>query len=289
MNQQTKIEMILSQKSNTNLKDLKMSVKFLVLMAMLNTKNIEKKFDLMADTIVEYFNLESILEHDDINYIFGLVVDNKNDKIENVTLKTIQAFYLAFVLSIKNIELKFHLLDVLEEFTKLSDKLTDEEIIAKKTYSYLLTSESNQDVYQELLEKIQNHHSNYIYSKNGLKPEKFAKKVTKVLSSYAKDINKDDVISLYDHTVFGAADEGFIITRVGILTTQDEDISVIPFSSIFKVTYDNNGMTFYCVDENDNYLEMAHLTRYHNIRILANILNQFGAINKKIDVEEQKS
>ncbi|MCK5293420.1 MAG: hypothetical protein KAJ49_02125 [Arcobacteraceae bacterium] len=287
MNKQTRIEVALSEKTNINLLELKMSVKLLVSIAMLNVENIEKKFELITDSIVEYFNLESVLESGDIAYIFLLVVDNKDDKLWDITLKEVQTFYLAFVLGIEDRELKTKLFYVLEEVLKLSNTVIIEEEFAKDTYAHLLHSDNNQEEYEPILEKIDNHHSTYLYSKNGLKPETFSKKVNKALNSYAKDIYENDVISLYDNTIFGGADEGFIITKLGILTTQDEDISVIPFSIIYKVTYDKDGMTFYSIEEDNNELKIAYLPRYNNIRILANILNQFGAINKTIDEKEE--
>lgn len=51
------------------------------------------------------------------------------------------------------------------------------------------------------------------------------KKIANVLASYAKNINRDDIMILVDDTVFGGAKDGIILAKQGLFChTSFEDL-----------------------------------------------------------------
>jgi hypothetical protein len=71
--------------------------------------------------------------------------------------------------------------------------------------------------------------------------KKFKKKCSKAINSYALGIDPEDVLAVFDDTIFGKADEGFLVTKWGIVS---DNYQTIFFSQIVS-----------CKHSEDHYLE----------------------------------
>jgi hypothetical protein len=276
--------------SNISLVDVEKSIRLAIYIAMVEGDHIIKKFELVESVIVEYFTLDKLLSDSEVDNIFELVVGTKEQEKEllDLTLKDIQTYYLSFVLSIKDENLKSMLIDLLDSISTVESEASTDELIIYNTYVELLNSEVSYDAYQPILTKIDEYRSNYIYARHSEHNKGFSKKLKKALSTYALGLVEDDVIALYDSTIFGGADEGFLITKLGIITTQDEDFSVIPFAMIYNLTYEKGAMRFfYKKGEAEELIEIACLPRIDNLRILVNILQHITDINIAQDKKEE--
>ncbi len=287
--QHGQIEKKLSEKTDTTFSEIEMSIRVLVLMAMANGQDIVGKFEMIETAIIEYFGLAVLFNANEIDYIFSQVVgsEEKEGTLMETSLKEIQAQYLVFVVSVKNSDLKYILSDLLEKLSMFNGDATTDELMVLNTYIELLNSEFHQKKYEPILQKIDAHRSDYIYNRKGTDPKSFRKKMKNALKTYAFGLTEKDVVALYDATIFGAADEGFLITELGILTAQDDDFSVIPFSMIYSVNYDKGGMSFfYKADEKEEIL-IGYIPRIDNLRVFSNILAQIAAINILEDAKEE--
>jgi len=284
-----KIEQKLAKSTNTSLGVIEASIRVAVYMAIVEGNDTLEKFEMIENTIVKYFKLDKLLEDKEVDYIFELVVgEEKEEDLLALTIKEIQSFYLVFISSIEDEEIKNMLNELIDEISMLNGKASVYELIVYNTYAEFRNSQYNYDTYKPVLKKIDEYRSNSIYSSRAKHTSGFSKKLKKALATYGYGLVEDDVIALYDSTVFGGADEGFLITKLGILTTQDEDFSVIPFASIYDVTYDNDAMKFfYKAVEGEELIEIASLPRIDNLRILATILQQIANINIAQDKKEE--
>jgi len=279
----------LLQERNVKLEDIEKAIKAAVYIAVLEDSETNKKFELIESKFVKYYELDKLFEDKDVDYIFNLVVGSEDliSEIHDLSLKDVQSYYLSFVASVKDKDLKYMLIELLDNLSTVVGTVSDDELIASNTYIQLLNSELNLDAYESVLKKIDGYRSNYIYARNSEHNKGFNKKLKKALTTYANGLVEDDVIALYDSTIFGGADKGFVITKLGILTTQDEDFCVIPFASIYSVTYNKDAMRFfYKAEEKEEAIEVGCLPRIDNLRILASILTQIAEINIDLDKEE---
>ena len=73
------------------------------------------------------------------------------------------------------------------------------------------------------------------------------KKLKNVLSTYANTFNSEDIIILYDNTIFGSAKEGFIIYKYGMKNSKGEDIK---FKDIRKIISTSKALDFILIDNN---------------------------------------
>ncbi len=283
-----KIEQKLTKGTTISLGVIEASIRVAVYMAVVEGNDTLKKFEMIENTIVKYFKLDQLLDDNEVDYIFELVVGSEKEKgLLTMTIKEIQSFYLVFISSVEDTDLRDMLYELIEKISMLNGEDSTNEVLVKMTYSDLLNSEYNYDIYKPILKKIDEYRSNNIYSRHAKHTCGFNKKLKKALATYGYGLIEDDVIALYDYTIFGGADEGFLITRLGILTTQDEIFSVIPFASIYAVTYDKEAMKFfYKVDEGEEPIELASLARTDNLRILSTILAQIADINIEQDKKE---
>lgn len=293
MNLQTlkyeEIEQKLAKGTNVSLGVLEASIRVAVYMAMVEADNTLEKFEMIESAIVKYFKLDELLNDNEVDAVFELVVGDKQkeEDLLSLTIKEIQSFYLVFISSINNADLRYMLHELIEKISIVNGEASISENMVKMTYTDLLNSEYNYDVYKPILKKIDEYRSNSIYSRHAKHTCGFNKKLKKALATYGYGLIEDDVIALYDSTIFGGADEGFLITKLGILTTQDEVASVIPLASIYEVAYDQEAMRFfYKVEEGEEPIEIASLLRIDNLRILATILQQIVDVNIAQDKKE---
>ena len=283
-----KIEQKLAKGTNVSLGVIEASIRVAVYMAVLENNDTLEKFEMIENTIVKHFKLDELLDDNEVDYIFELVVGwEKEEDLLTLTIKEIQSFYLVFISSIDDADLRYMLHELIEKISMLNGEASLSESMINMTYINLLNSEYNNDAYKPVLKKIDEYRSNNIYSRHAIHTCGFNKKLKKALATYGYGLIEDDVIALYDSTIFGGSDEGFLITKLGILTTEDEVASVIPFASIYDVTYNQEAMKFfYPVEKNEKPIEIASLPRTDNLRILATILQQIADVNIAQDKKE---
>lgn len=285
-----KIEQKLAKGTNVSLGVIEASIRVAVYMAMVESNDTLEKFEMIESAIVNYFKLDELLTDKEIDSVFELVIgdEQKEKDLLSLTIKEIQSLYLVFIISIDDDDLRDMLYKLINEISMINGESSVKESLVKLTYNDLLNSEYNYDTYKPILKKIDEYRSNSIYSRQAKHTCAFNKKLKKALATYGYGLVDDDVIALYDSTIFGGADEGFLITKYGILTTQDELVSVIPFATIYNVTYDDNAMKFfYPVEKDEAPIEIASLPRTDNLRILATILQQIADVNiAQIEPEE---
>ena len=277
-----KIKEILIKNDKSTLENIQQGIKMAVYTAMIGKENMAQKFQVIEDFIVNVFELEEVLDNKEIDYIFEMIAGSKKQEEElfNITLKDIQILFIVNISNINDIELKYAIIELLEQISLCNDKENVEEIAIINTYIELLNSEQYLELYTPVLKKIDEHNSEYLYNRQGLNPATFYKKLPKALSAYADGIKEEDVLALYDSTIFGGASEGFLVTNYGIITTQDEDFSVIPFAMIYSVVYDKKGMSFFSKPNEDNKTTLiGYLPRFDNLRGLSNIFNRIAKIN----------
>lgn len=285
-----KIEQKLAKGTNVPLGVVEASIRVAVYMAMVEGNDTLKKFEMIESAIVNYFKLDELLNDKEVDAVFELVVGDKQKEEEllSLTIKEIQSLYLLFIISVEEDDLKHMLYELMNDISMINGEASTSESLVKLTYTDLQNSQYNYDAYQPILKKVDEYRSNSIYARQAKHTSGFYKKLKKALATYGYGLIEDDVIALYDSTIFGGADEGFLITIYGILTTQDEMVSVIPFASIYKVTYDNDAMKFfYKVEEDEEPIEIASLPRIDNLRILATILQQIADVNIALDEKEE--
>ena len=193
---------------------------------------------------------------------------------------------------LKNDELKAIILDLLAEVADADGEIDDFEAHFYYMYDGLYKSSSRLEHYQEELEKLTEVQSDELYSSKGSNIKKYDKKMKNALNSYAKSIGKDMIISLYDETVFGKGDEGFIVTPLALVTDQAEYNRVIPFGNIYDIEVEDYKINFFSkVDENgevENFANMICTTSDLSNFIaflyeIANINNRYEDSNEEIE------
>ena len=283
----------LLKERNISLEETTNAIQVAIYMALVNGQDIVDKFQMIESYFVEYLKLEEIFNDKEIDDIFLVATGETNEKEDEFvtqTIKEIQTHYLVFVANCKNLELKYALIDLLEQLESYNGEASIDEILLSNLYIELFNSETYSEHYADIVEKIDTYRSNYIYARGAEHTTGWRKKFNKALKTYAHGLKEDDIIALYDSTIFGGADEGFVITKWGILTTQDEDFSVIPFAMMYEVTYDNDAMSFFFkADENAQKALIGYIPRIDNLRILATLLSQIADINVSLDKQEKSA
>ena len=79
---------------------------------------------------------------------------------------------------------------------------------------------------------------NSIYFNNG--DDKSNKKIAKAIHYYACNVNPQDVIVCFDDTMFGKADQGFLLTDSGLhIKYSDNPVSIIPWDKVTGINFRN--------------------------------------------------
>ncbi|WP_462410430.1 tetratricopeptide repeat protein [Neobacillus sp. Marseille-QA0830] len=69
------------------------------------------------------------------------------------------------------------------------------------------------------------------------------KKIDNAKETYAYSVKADDIVALYDNTVFGSAKEGFILTYTGLYTGNKKSAGSIDFTRMDSITH-QSGSTY---------------------------------------------
>jgi hypothetical protein len=243
--------------------DIELTIKIATLMALADGEYSEEEATVIYAKVVEFFELDKILDESEIDLIFSQAQGSEEQQLQlaNMTYEEIQSIFVVFFLVINNDRLKDMLLDFLAAIAEADGEISDKEEHLYGIFLGLLNAEKELDNYFIHLEKLTKTKSDMLYSHQGRDCEGYSKKAKNALSAYAKGIPTSSIISLYDSTVFGKADNGFIVTPLAIITDQAEAVRVIPFGSIFQVDLSEDGsLIFYGeADENNNMYPIAEL------------------------------
>jgi len=141
--------------------------------------------------------------------------------------------------------------------------------------------------YYEPLIKLTKSQQSDLYSSSGHDIEKYENKVRSALDSYAKGIDIDDVVSLYDDTVFGKADEGFIVTPTAIITDMAGDERVIVLGNIFNIINVENTISFFDI-ENEMIATLSYTyTEITDFIVFLEEITEINNLNQKEEIEEK--
>jgi hypothetical protein len=244
-----------------SINEIELTIKFAMLMALSDGEITDDEVTLIRREIVSYFKLSEIFNDTEIDLIFSQAqgTTEEQKQLAKMSFEEIQSLFAVFFLSIQNNRLKTMLPDFLAEIARADGEISDNEVVLYNIFIGLLNAEEQLDDYLNHLETLTKTKSDMLYSQQGLDTEAYTKKVKNALGAYAQGIPLESVISLYDATVFGKADNGFIVTPLAIITDQAEDMRVIPLGSIYHVALEkeNSGdILLYGEPDEDGNMEV---------------------------------
>jgi len=274
-------------KNDFSLSDIDLSIKLAMLMGLADGDFSEDEKITTKNKVVEFFELSSVLNEADINLIFSQAIgsEDQQEQLQSMSFEDIQVLFVTFFLTISNNRLKNMLVDCLAIVAEADGDISDNEILLYNIFLGLLTSEENLENYQSCIEKLSKSRSDMLYSNLGNDREAYEKKVKNALNSYANGIPLSMVMSLYDATVFGKADSGFIVTPLAIVTDQAEDIRVIPLGSIYAIDMADSGdlLIYGEADEKGDMYPIASLgCMIDEIPEFINFLENIAEINSNL-------
>ena len=274
-------------KNDFSLSDIDLSIKIAMLMGLADGDFSEDEKMTIKNKVIEFFELSSVLNEADINLIFAQAIgsEEQQEQLLAMSFEDIQVLFVTFFLTINNDRLKNMLVDCLAIVAEADGDISNNEILLYNIFLGLLTSEENLENYQAYIEKLSKSKSDMLYSNLGNDREGYEKKVKNALNSYANGIPLSMVMSLYDATVFGKADNGFIVTPLAIITDQAEDVRVIPLGSIYAIDMkDSDDLLIYGeADEEGNMYPIASLgCIIDEIPEFINFLENIAEINSSL-------
>lgn len=221
--------------------EIELTIKFAMLMALADGEISNEELQLIRTHIINFFELSLLLDDTEIDLIFSQAngSNEQQEQLKNMTFEDIQSLFAVFFLTIKNDRLKAMLPEFLAQVAEADGEISDNEITLYTQFMGLLNAEVNLEMYLSSIENFTQAQNDFLFSNSGSNVEAYTKKVKNALEAYAKGIPAETVISLYDSTVFGKADNGFIVTPLAIITDQAEDIRVIPLGSIYHIALEN--------------------------------------------------
>ncbi|MEA3522787.1 MAG: GYF domain-containing protein [Campylobacterota bacterium] len=250
--------------NNFSTTEIELTIKIAILMALADGDFTDDEGILIRNKVVGFFELSNVLDESEIDLIFSQArgTEEQQEQLKAMSFEEIQSLFVVFFLTIENTRLKTMLIDFLAEIAEADGEISEKEVQLYNIFIGLLNAEASIENYTSHLENLTKVKSDFLYSHQGSDSEAYAKKVKNALGSYAKGINNGMVMSLYDATVFGKADNGFIVTPLAIITDQSEDTRVIPLGSIYGAGLSENGdLLFYGEpDENNNMHAIAELS-----------------------------
>jgi hypothetical protein len=237
-----------------SLTDIELSIKIAILMALSDGELTEDEYSVIQNKVIQFFELGSILNEEEIKLIFSqaLGTDEQQKQLHEMSFEEIQTLLVTFVLIIENDRLKTMLIDFLAEIAEADGDISENELQLYNIFIGLLNTEENIDAYIQHIEKLSKAKSDLLYSKVQRDSKTYNKKLTNALKAYAKGIPIESVISLYDATLFGKADNGFIVTPFAIITDQSDDARVIPLGSIYAFDIDKDKNILFYSKPNEN-------------------------------------
>jgi len=225
-----------------SLTDIELTIKISFLMALADGEFTLEEHKVIRQHIIDFFELSPILDESEINLIFSQAESSEEEKqqLYSLSFEEIQTLFVTFFLMIDNDRLKLMLTDFLMKIAEVDDEISVNELELYNIFIGLQYAELYIEEYLVHLEKLTRVKSDFLYSNLGNNSKTYAKKVTNALNTYANGIPINSVITLYDATIFGKADEGFIVTPYAIITNKANCIRVIPLASVYAIDSSKN-------------------------------------------------
>lgn len=250
--------------NNFSIEEIELTIKLGILMALADGKLTDDESALIYKHVSDFFGLNKILDDAEIDLIFdqALGSEKQQEQLFAMSFNEIQNLFVAFLFTIQNDRLILMLVEFLEEVINADGYADDNESLLYALFADLIYSSNLSNDYLTALEKINNSRSIDLYSHNNENKDSFAKKRNNALNAYAKNIVGEMVISLYDGTLFGKADEGYIVTPLAIIT-DSKDNHIIPLSSIYAVDFDEDeNLIIYGEPNENNQMDAIYLFQY---------------------------
>lgn len=243
---------------------IEQTIRFAVLMALSDGDVTNDELQVIRDHIVKFFALSPLLDDTEIDLIFSQAngSEEQQEQLKKMSFEDIQVTFVAFFLLIQDDRLKKMMLDFLAEIACADGEISNNEVILYTQFKGLLNAEKNLDSYLEHLENFLKAQNDLLLSRNGNGSEVCEKKIKNALASYAKGIPPERVMCLYDSTLFGKADKGFIVTPLSIITNNCKNMRVIPLGSIYHMAFedkDRRCLLLYGKSDNDDMVLIAEL------------------------------
>ena len=209
----------------------------------------------ISDKLVKYYINEVILGHVTKYEDILMMLTCENDPCVIITKWGINSIWNTDCLlcDVKSITLKNNTIYVNEQFLlkcgyedlvsqwfEIITSLFDGEykynnIVEKKKMVGISINLSEVLINTEDLIKNINSHKNILNSGFYWIEEIPEKKIINVLKTYAKDLLRDDIVILYDDTIFGSAKDGFVLHKYGLRNSKGLDIYLKNISIIKSV------------------------------------------------------
>ncbi|MEA3522263.1 MAG: GYF domain-containing protein [Campylobacterota bacterium] len=238
--------------NNFSTTEIELTIKIAILMGLADGDFSDDEGILIRNKVTQFFKLDEVLDESEIDLIFSQAMgtEEQQEQLTTMSFEEIQTLFVVFFLIIEDDRLKEMLIDFLAEIADADGDISRNEKELKAIFDGLLLGEKNVERYVEQLEQLTKIKSDYLYSYKGKDSKKYATKVQNALESYAKGISSNHVISLYDSTTFGKADDGFIVTPFAIITNQAFKVRVIPLASIYRFDiFDSDSVSFFGADD----------------------------------------
>lgn len=244
------------KENDFSINDIERTIKIAILMALADGNMTDNELYLIKNHVNDFFDLSSLLDETEIELIFSqaLGTDEQQKQLKTMSFAEIQTLLVVFFLVIENDRLKEMLLDFLADIAQADDEIDENEDILYMVYMGLLSAEMQLEYYLPHLEALMKTKSDILYSPNTSDDKTYQKKLKNALNSYAKGIPADSTILLYDATIFGKADNGFILTPLAIITDQSDELRVIPLGLIHGVDIGKDDQILFYTDGEDNSL-----------------------------------
>jgi len=244
--------------------DIELTIKLAMLMALADGEVTDEEMELIKNHTINFFELETLLNSTEIDLIFSQAIgtDEQIKQLKAMSFNEIKNLFIVFLFTMNNNRLIDMLVNFLYDIIFADGVENENEAELYKLFNNLILSKSLIKLYIDDLKEINNSESFDLFSINNSNPDKFLKKRNNALNAYAKNILGEMIISLYDATVFGKGDKGFIITQIAIIT-DSENSNILPFSDIYDVKLDEElGIVLYGEPNNNNEMEAIYVMHH---------------------------
>jgi len=263
--------------------EIGLALKVFYLIAISDSELLAIEKDLIEREIINFFELESILEKQEIELFIAQSFGSEQQlkELQDMSNHELQTLLTVFFLTINNEKIKTMMIGLIDDIIKVDGRIHKKEVKLFNIYKGLLQSELNLEHYFPFLEQLAGVKSRHLYSVLGENPKKFVEKIPHALASYAQGIPSNMVVSLYDDTIFGKADSGFIVTSLAIITDLSIEERVIPLEMIKGMKIEDNKIILYSrQDKNDNISSSISLRTVDPTKYLSEFISFLeGIIN----------
>lgn len=272
------------QKNDFSLDDIARVLKISILMVLADGVVEDEEIESVENLIKTYFNLTQ----EEFDLIFDVVLNEElMEKMGAMSFEEIQTSLVSFFPSYDNSRLKWELLDILDDIAEADGEVDGNESKLWLIWYSLLKTENRLARYNPYFEQLlQTQDISYFTSQNN--PKAFSKKVPNALNAYAKNIAYEHVLCLHDFTLFGKADEGFVVTPYAIISDNDDN-KVIVLSDIYDYEVDDDDiLSIYGEPDDDELPYVASLYIGSDSDDFIDFIDAISKINQEVYDEDDE-